>query len=191
MSNFCQECGVKNEAGSNFCINCGSKIELKSNTDIAVPEIITQDEFSSNSLSFSKIVFWIFCLVLLLNSIVPFYIIQDHPGTFIINSNYYEHIGTPYFYYNKSSWNFVFLILVFDFFMVIKNFKDKILLGSILFTTIYTIGFYFMPIKYIGVNNHFNNGSLFFSICLILLNLFSLYYFINKSKNNKYGYIAI
>lgn len=140
----------------------------------------------------SKNLFWVTCCILLLNSLPPlmvifypegivFYKPDALKGTSNFSDQFFSFNVLNFYYYPKFTWYFIFLIMILDIFIFTKNLGSKIVTTSILLSVSYNLCLYFSPNAYIGFNNHFNKESLFYSLSLILINLFATYKFI---KNN-------
>lgn len=160
----------------------------------------TKDKQQTNILSpqyhrKSKIFFWIGFAVLFLNSLPPFLIIFFPESLVLFKEGALGEISNlPHrlfsfnilnlFYYNMPTWYFVFLIIGLNFLIVFKYRKYPIIIISSLLSIVYALGLYFRPINYVGLSNHVNDESLFYSLALISINLFTTYKFVKISLNN-------
>lgn len=143
----------------------------------------------------SKNLIWVTCCILLLNSLPPLMVIfypeglvfykQDAlKGTTSFSDQFFSFNVLNFYYYPKITWYFILLIIIADIFILFKNIRNKYIIISSLLSVIFVAGLYFRPINYVGLSNHVNDESLFYSLALISINLFTTYKFVKISLNN-------
>lgn len=150
---------------------------------------ISQQQSQKNS----KILFWVGFIVLFLNSLPPFLIIYYPESLVIFKEGALGEISNVphrlfsfnifnFYYYNMPTWYFVFLIMGLNFLITFKYRKYPIVVTSSLLSIGYALGLYFRPINYVGLSNHVNDESFSYSVLLIAINFYTLYWFYKRGK---------
>lgn len=192
--NKCNKCGNSVSEFARFCNKCGSLLVQQGDSDLSdlnfganigdnqspilskEIKLDSQIKIESNYVKktfFQKIIDFIPILLLLINSIIIFYVIY-HPGTLYRRRD----IGIDYPHV-VDTWIFVGIILLFNVILSIINKKNLLFITAITYSSIFIIGLFFRPklifhFSQTGWEHTVLTIPLIFIITILIINLLAL-----------------
>lgn len=158
--NLCTKCGNSLSETARFCSKCGSVVSEKAESDTNILGSRVNNKIQSpinykntngdsisfnkplihNNRFFNKIIKVLPALLILINTIIVFYVIY-HPGLFY---HYRSDITAVYPHVNDT-WPFIGIIFLFNLFFLIIFIKRKLFISAISLSSIFILILYFYP----------------------------------------------